>query len=61
MARLRCPLCNAPLDTETCLTPPFCSERCQQIDLKRWLNEEYTLPIYRDPEDDEEFEDPERE
>lgn len=24
---------------------PFCSERCQKIDLGRWLNEGYGLPI----------------
>ncbi len=27
---------------------PFCSTRCKQIDLGRWLNEEYTLPMDRD-------------
>lgn len=24
---------------------PFCSERCRQIDLGRWLGEEYGLPL----------------
>jgi len=24
-------------------TRPFCSTRCQQIDLGRWLNEEYVV------------------
>jgi endogenous inhibitor of DNA gyrase (YacG/DUF329 family) len=23
---------------------PFCSERCRQVDLGKWLNEEYRLP-----------------
>ncbi len=23
---------------------PFCSERCQSIDLGRWANEEYRIP-----------------
>jgi uncharacterized protein len=23
---------------------PFCSERCRQIDLGKWLNEEHRLP-----------------
>jgi len=27
----------------TCM--PFCSKRCQQIDLGNWLNESYGLPI----------------
>jgi endogenous inhibitor of DNA gyrase (YacG/DUF329 family) len=24
---------------------PFCSERCKTIDLGRWLNESYRLPV----------------
>ncbi|PQO38256.1 DNA gyrase inhibitor YacG [Blastopirellula marina] len=24
---------------------PFCSERCRQIDLGQWLDEEYALPL----------------
>ncbi len=24
---------------------PFCSERCRQIDLGRWLDERYTIPL----------------
>ena len=31
---------------------PFCSERCRQIDLGRWLDEGYGLPWER-PDDDE--------
>lgn len=30
---------------------PFCSERCQRIDLNRWLNEDISLP-YREVPDD---------
>ncbi len=30
---------------------PFCSVRCQQIDLAAWLDEERSLPVYRNPED----------
>ncbi len=32
---------------------PFCSARCQSIDLGRWLDEGYALPHAADPEDDE--------
>jgi len=32
---------------------PFCCERCRQIDLGRWLNEEMTLPLPPRIEDDE--------
>jgi len=31
---------------------PFCSERCRQIDLGKWLNEEYSVPVEHDPEAD---------
>jgi endogenous inhibitor of DNA gyrase (YacG/DUF329 family) len=32
---------------------PFCSRRCQQIDLGRWFNEEIGLPV-EDIDPDEE-------
>jgi uncharacterized protein len=28
---------------------PFCSERCQLIDLGRWLDEEYRIPDLEHP------------
>jgi hypothetical protein len=31
---------------------PFCSDRCRQIDLGRWFNEEYSMPHL--PSEDEE-------
>jgi endogenous inhibitor of DNA gyrase (YacG/DUF329 family) len=30
---------------------PFCSERCKQIDLGAWANEEYRVPVQDDPAD----------
>ncbi len=53
MAILRCPICQQNFDSETTRAMPFCSPRCKQIDLGRWFNEEYRLPIVPDPEDDE--------
>lgn len=32
---------------------PFCSERCRQIDLRRWLDEQYGFPVEVEPEEDE--------
>jgi endogenous inhibitor of DNA gyrase (YacG/DUF329 family) len=32
---------------------PFCSTRCQQIDLGRWLGERYSMPIEKPYVDDE--------
>lgn len=41
-----CPICHrksvAPLEDNRAF--PFCSERCKNIDLARWLNEEYRIP-----------------
>jgi len=36
-----CPICGKPADAK--LTP-FCSRRCADVDLGRWLNEVYTVP-----------------
>lgn len=49
MALIYCPICNQVFDTEASLAMPFCSPRCRQIDLGRWLGEEYGLPY--EPED----------
>jgi uncharacterized protein len=32
---------------------PFCSDRCRQIDLGRWLREVYSVPVQRNPDEDE--------
>jgi endogenous inhibitor of DNA gyrase (YacG/DUF329 family) len=29
---------------------PFCSDRCKRIDLKRWLDEEISIPYNEDSE-----------
>jgi endogenous inhibitor of DNA gyrase (YacG/DUF329 family) len=50
MPILHCPTCNKPFDPEQTTAMPFCSERCQRIDLYRWLNEEYGLPMDRSEE-----------
>ncbi|WP_198370564.1 DNA gyrase inhibitor YacG [Roseomonas rosulenta] len=38
---LRCPICRRPAAEAT---RPFCSERCAQADLGRWLSESYAIP-----------------
>ena len=40
-ARRPCPECGKPSARETY---PFCSERCKNIDLNRWLSGSYVLP-----------------
>jgi uncharacterized protein len=54
-----CPVCDAPVDPQN-KALPFCSERCRQIDLGRWLGERYSVPLpqrripdERDAEQDE--------
>ncbi|MEX0587069.1 MAG: DNA gyrase inhibitor YacG [Pirellulales bacterium] len=51
MPDLRCPICQQPFDPRSSPAMPFCSVRCRQIDLGRWLGEDYGLPIEsEDPE-----------
>ena len=37
-----CPSCAKPIQAEH---RPFCSSRCKQLDLGRWFNEEYRMPV----------------
>ena len=41
---MRCPICGKEVLADNPDAPkPFCSERCRSIDLRRWLNEEYSI------------------
>jgi endogenous inhibitor of DNA gyrase (YacG/DUF329 family) len=48
---IRCPICEKRFDSEKSQSMPFCSDRCRQIDLGRWLREAYSVPIERDPDE----------
>ncbi|MEJ0070938.1 MAG: DNA gyrase inhibitor YacG [Pseudomonadota bacterium] len=37
-----CPICSKPV--ELLQHRPFCSARCRQVDLGRWLSESYRVP-----------------
>jgi hypothetical protein len=39
-----CPICDEPRVRADTPYRPFCSERCQLVDLGRWLNEDYRIP-----------------
>ncbi len=41
---LSCSTCGRPFQIDETPTPPFCSERCQLIDMGRWLDEEISVP-----------------
>jgi endogenous inhibitor of DNA gyrase (YacG/DUF329 family) len=45
--KLKCSLCGSEHAGDPKLMP-FCSVRCQQIDLAGWLDEEYGLPFEGD-------------
>ena len=44
-----CPICKKPVDEAEIGKPqstyPFCSDRCKLIDLGRWLDGKYTVPV----------------
>ena len=46
-----CPICGKPSVRET---HPFCSERCRDVDLNRWLSGSYAIPARADEDDDNE-------
>jgi endogenous inhibitor of DNA gyrase (YacG/DUF329 family) len=43
-----CPICGKPAVERF---RPFCSRRCADIDLNRWLSGVYTIPVKEDDED----------
>jgi endogenous inhibitor of DNA gyrase (YacG/DUF329 family) len=49
-ARRACPICGKPA-TEA--LRPFCSQRCADVDLNRWLAGVYAVPVTDDEEEDE--------
>ncbi|MGO8992986.1 MAG: DNA gyrase inhibitor YacG [Polyangiaceae bacterium] len=50
----RCPICKKAVQLrEVNRAFPFCSARCKQVELGKWLNEEYRLPAEEDDEDAE--------
>jgi endogenous inhibitor of DNA gyrase (YacG/DUF329 family) len=46
----RCPICGRPTEAET---RPFCSRRCADIDLSRWLGGVYAVAGEKAPGEDE--------
>jgi endogenous inhibitor of DNA gyrase (YacG/DUF329 family) len=44
---MSCPICEKPTDAGY---KPFCSKRCADIDLGKWLSGSYALPS-SDPDD----------
>jgi endogenous inhibitor of DNA gyrase (YacG/DUF329 family) len=51
MPQIRCPICRRLFNTDQSGALPFCSNRCRQIDLGRWLDEGYSVPVEREREE----------
>ncbi len=49
----RCPVCKKQFQPDESPALPFCSQRCRWIDLGRWLDEGYGVPIEREDSDEE--------
>ncbi|WP_027552239.1 DNA gyrase inhibitor YacG [Bradyrhizobium sp. Cp5.3] len=45
----KCPICGKPAEHAT---RPFCSSRCRDVDLNRWLKGSYVIPGRDDGTDD---------
>jgi uncharacterized protein len=50
---MRCPICRKSVaddEPDRPATYPFCSERCKVIDLGRWLDGKYQVPVRSEDE-----------
>ena len=46
-----CPICGKPA---VAASQPFCSERCRDVDLNRWLSGSYAIPGSKDDDENAE-------
>jgi endogenous inhibitor of DNA gyrase (YacG/DUF329 family) len=49
MNRGACAICGKPIDPAY---RPFCSRRCADVDLQRWLSDRYVVPAGAGEDDD---------
>jgi uncharacterized protein len=47
----KCPICNQAMQLSY---KPFCSKRCADVDLSRWLKGTYAIPVAEDDKSSEE-------
>jgi len=45
-----CAICGKPVEQRF---KPFCSKRCADVDLNRWLSGRYVIPGAKTPDDEE--------
>jgi len=48
MAEPACPICDRPAEARY---RPFCSRRCADLDLGRWLGGGYAIPVVEPPDE----------
>ncbi|HEY3800140.1 MAG TPA: DNA gyrase inhibitor YacG [Caulobacteraceae bacterium] len=46
----KCPMCGRPAEPDA---RPFCSRRCANLDLQRWLTGKYAVPAVEDESEDD--------
>lgn len=52
---IQCPTCHKKIEySNTNPFRPFCSERCQLIDLGAWANEDYKIPYMQEKQEEDE-------
>lgn len=47
-AKKKCPVCGRAPEADS---KPFCSKRCADVDLARWLGGEYRVPTNEAPDE----------
>jgi endogenous inhibitor of DNA gyrase (YacG/DUF329 family) len=61
---INCPICKRPVPDHERHRPgspyPFCSDRCKLVDLGRWLDGKYQIPVEEEDESDPPRADPDR-
>ncbi len=50
MSQRKCPICGRPAEPAY---RPFCSRRCADVDLSRWLTGAYRAPAVEDEREDD--------
>jgi hypothetical protein len=52
---MKCPVCKSQVagTSQNEAYFPFCSPRCRLIDLGKWLDGEYRIPVRTQPEDED--------
>lgn len=52
--KVKCPICGSQFSYYDSSFRPFCSERCREVDLGKWLTESYAVPAQKMTEDEAE-------